>query len=188
MKLLINILRALAGLVDYLKLQWRRAKTTPGANANRDRFRAASRYASRQMKDLASRTEYEKGITRKKPSAYQVAFTDYLTRPEVHSIYTPKYTGKKGDVLEIHASDDFMVERVSVSIIASNGRTLEEGQAVKDPEWEDYWNYTAKAFNPKREGTAIRATAFDKAGNWCTLEVMIVQPYSKVKHHESKQL
>jgi hypothetical protein len=157
-------------------------------NAQMNRFRLASKYASAQMRNELSKAEYETGINRKKSTAYLVALTDYLNAPVVHDLDTRMYTGNKGDTIRIRAEDDFMVIGVKVAFISGCGEMLEEGEATPVPERLHHWKYKVQSQHGNQPGTIIRATAYDKPGNATTKEVAVGDALSSPKNqrHESK--
>ena len=67
------------------------------------------------------------------------------------------------------ATDDFRVERVQVAIFNSDGKVVEQGDAVQQANAID-WVYTATAENESTEGDKIVISASDKPGHVTTQE------------------
>lgn len=150
----------------------RKIKLTPGLRAQRERFNEASSYAYAQAHHPESRELYAKGIKGKHESPYSVALADFLNPPKVRSIDTSDYHGAIGDIIKVHASDDFMVTKVNVVITDATGTILEQGSASTTTGWPE-WNYKTVAVNPGLQGTKIKATAYDRPGNKGTKELVM---------------
>ena len=126
--------------------------------AVQDKFLEATDYARGQTADAESRAVYATGITDKKRTAFVVALSDYLNAPKVNAIKASDYTGAMGDVIKVHAKDDFKVTRVKVIILDSAGQKLEQGEAIQDVKHTHIWRYTATVTNPNVTGSKISAT------------------------------
>lgn len=137
------------------------------------KFLQAVSYARGQTADSVSGAEYARGISPKKRNAFVVAVSDYLNAPKVNQIKTRDYNGTVGSVILIDATDDFKVTRVKVVILGSNGKMLEQGDAVQDPKNANIWKYTARVANPSVAGSKVTATAFDMPDNEASLEVVL---------------
>jgi hypothetical protein len=153
-------------------------KQTPGAKANRARFRKATLYATACMKNPVTKALYVTGITEDKDCANRVAVSDFLNAPKIHFIRTFAYKGDVGGKIMIKATDDFMVTKVDVEIVTADGTTLEEGQAVRNARRAHMWRYTATKSNTKLVGTKIIVTAWDRPQNRTSAEVVISAPDS----------
>ena len=135
------------------------------------RFSRAARYAKKQLGIKEAREMYSARVTDRLTTPFVVAVTDFLTPPRIHSLDTSDYLGAIGDPIAVEASDDFMVKAVRVTITQPDGTRLEDGEAVPDPDREDFWVYKATAVNSDVSGTIIRAIATDRPGNKATEEV-----------------
>jgi hypothetical protein len=133
--------------------------------AARERFLDAVQYAKRQTAKDDVKAMYATGITKKLPSAYQVAVTDYLTVPRIKQIDADAYLGGAGQPINVHASDDFRVASVAVLIKSAAGEDIERGQAIMAEDMRDVWVYTTTLGNPSFTGSAITTTVKDIAGN-----------------------
>ena len=148
-------------------------EVSPARAAVLAKFREAAQYAKQQISLPASRELYQKGITSSLRSAYGVAMGDYLAEPKVHFIETIGYRGNVGDMIDVKATDDFMVTGVKVVITASDGTVIEEGEAGPDQLKINIWSYQTTVANPSLPGTTIKAIAFDRPGNKASLEVTL---------------
>lgn len=126
------------------------------------RFREAVAYAKSQMADPVAKAEYHKravGLQR----AFNVAITDFYTPPEISKVDISDWKGRKGDVIGIHATDDFRVEKVTVEIKDSSRRLLEsaDAQKITAVKWEcrlqQEYTGTGTIF--------IKVSAWDRPGN-----------------------
>lgn len=138
----------------------------------RKRFKLASLYAQGIMNDATIKKQYQKKAE-KHQNAYNVAFQDYMQAPVVENIDPDVYTGVVGSQIIVEATDDFRVKEVKVSIYASGGSMIEEGQAVLNPMNLGQWIYTVQQTNASLAGSTISAIARDLPGNEGTLEVVL---------------
>lgn len=144
----------------------RKGKKLTEAQAEvRDRFSSASTYARTQLKDPTMAALYASGVTSKRTSAYAVAMTDYLTSPEVRSIWLCGYTGKPGETIRVFARDDFRVAAVSVSVINAAGKVIEAGEAVPQTKLNDFWEYQTCVENKGWRDCRVTVLVHDHAGN-----------------------
>src|SRR5260221_4277367 len=134
------------------------------------KFKDAAKYAKAQMANADSNAEYTKARTADKNASYRVALTDYLSPPVIHYIRASGYTGARGSLITIKATDDFRVVRVTVSIHDASGSLLENGHATSQRMKPWIWKYLTTASNPNPEGTVIKVEAYDKPGNRAELE------------------
>jgi hypothetical protein len=142
--------------------------------AVQDKFLEATQYARAQTEDPETLAIYTKGITnKKKQNAFGLALTDYLNAPKVNAIKAGDYKGVAGDVIKVHATDDFKVTRVRVIISDSAGKQIEQGEAIQDVKKNHIWSYTATVANATLTGSKITATAFDIPENETTLELVL---------------
>ena len=129
----------------------------------RERFAAASRYATGAINDPVLKREYQEK-TSPSNTAYNIAFRDYLKAPVVMKIEAGRYDGTIGSTIEVLAKDDFRVAEVRVSIVSSTV-LVEEGAAVLHPVDRNKWIYTATVANANLAGTVITVIALDIPGN-----------------------
>ena len=126
--------------------------------AARERFLDAVQYAKRQTAKDEVKAMYAAAITRKLPSAYQVAVTDYLSVPRIRQIDADDYLGAPGQAINVHASDDFRVDSVAVVIKSAAGEEIERGQAIMAEDKRDVWIYTTTAPNASLTGSVVTVT------------------------------
>ncbi len=164
-------LRQVSNRLELVKPAKRKERPqTPKQEAHGERFKEAAGYASGQIEDPQSRALYAKKIDgKKKRTAFQVALSDYIQKPEVKSIDARTYNGSPGSTVVVKATDDFMVTKVTVAITGADGALIEKGDATLVRVNSTYWSYTATVSNPSVAGTTIQATAFDRPGNATSL-------------------
>jgi hypothetical protein len=125
-----------------------------GQLAHQSRFQQASAYAR-----VAAKTHpiYAKLAQRTMKPAYNIALSDWFNPPVIHSI--ERQDGR----IHINATDNVLVDKMLVTILDEDGKTLEQGQAVRvDGSWWEYATLT--------EGS-VRVQASDLAGNVVSQEV-----------------
>jgi hypothetical protein len=144
---------------------------TPNQLAAQDRFKFSSDYANEAIKDADLKDAYQK-VASKRQSAQNMAFKDAYNPPKVIEIITQGYTGAVGNIIVVHAIDDFKVNSLYVSILDGSGALIEKGQAVSNKHGV-VWVYTVTTANANIEGCKIVATAFDLPMNDNTMEVIV---------------
>ena len=137
----------------------------------RRRFKEASTYAKAAIKTVATKEYY---LTQSEPgqTAYNMAFADFFSVPEVSDINLSQYAGKIGDKISLKATEDFKVISVWVEIFGQDGSIIESGDALMSENELD-WFYTVKKLNGNLIGTKIVVSAKDLAGN-STVEEKLV--------------
>lgn len=131
----------------------------------REKFTAAVKYANEQMRNWESRSMYQAAVNKKLQSAYQVAVTDYLRSPIVHSIQINEYTGSAGHHIEVYASDDFKVASLELIIRDHMWQIVEQGAAARMEETRSEWAYVTTKNLVVAPGYTIEARAKDIPGN-----------------------
>lgn len=165
--------RNLHGKLQMCNLPGERKKSTARQKDQMKRFRKASQYAKAETRNAAVKAHYATGICRERPSAYNVALSDYLNAPVIHYIRPKLYTGDVDSLITIKATDDFRVERVHVTIHTPDGKLLESGEAERNKRKPFMWNYRATVKNAKVSGSVIKVIAEDRPGNETKGEVVI---------------
>jgi hypothetical protein len=169
----LMVFRELRGKIVMSNRPKRSGKLTPHQEMMRSRFQRAVMYAKKQMQDEQRKAAYAAAINGRKHSAYAVALTDYMTAPKVTSVDISNYKGVVGDPIIIHATDDFKITEVHVTISDSYGNTIEQGNAILSPGLKEEWRYVITETNSTFAGTRILAQAMDQPGNVGLLEVVI---------------
>ena len=146
-------------------------KATPKQLAVQQRFRTSIAYAKAALTSIELKEAYDK-VALRGQSAFNVAFQDAYYAPIVLGIITQTYTGVAGNVIVVHATDNFKVNTVKVSIYNANEELIEEGPAVANADGFS-WSYTVTQANANVPGTKIKATAFDIPENEGILEVTV---------------
>lgn len=147
----------------------RPGKGTPNQERARKRFTQSNHYYDRvrcfpELKALYTARRF------KGRNEQQLAVSDFFHAPVVHHIDTDAYTGLAGDTITIHATDNFMVKTVAVSIYDSTNKLLESGYASKRGE-TDNWDYVATV--DCLRACRIVAEAMDWPENKTGMEVMV---------------
>jgi hypothetical protein len=143
---------------DFSNVHWSKAQ-----KANRKTFAQAVRYAQMAIRDPEKKRFYEKQA-KGRCAAYNKAISDYLRRPEICSIDTDEYGGKKGDLIKVDAWDKYGVVAVLVFVYNALGHEIESGMAIEDF-GRECWVYQAREdFPPGRSGRIV-VKAIDHTGN-----------------------
>lgn len=123
------VFRQRAGATIVSTRPQRTAERTEAQKQQAQKFRDASHYAVKVLKDPIVKDAYalraKEGLT-----AYNVAVADYLTVPDISLVDFSLYDGSKGSTLTIRAQDDHLVSEVYMSIYGTDGTLLEEGPAT----------------------------------------------------------
>lgn len=138
--------------------------------AIREKFKAASRYATNAISNAALKAEYQLKASLGQ-SAFNVAFSDYMKGPEFTLVPEyDHYAGEAGTTLTVEVIDNFKVAEVQFSIVDSQGNELEAGPATAQ-EGSFYWSYITQVDQSSISGGKVLITAKDLPGNQETLEV-----------------
>jgi hypothetical protein len=134
-------------------------KLTPAKAAYRKRFKQFAAYAVAASRHPETKKLY---MEKARPgcSAYIMAWCDARYPPVVRGIIADGYHGREGNILYIHAEDDFKVASVYVSIYDGSGQVVETGEASFVQELT--WTYKIKS---NAKGSRIVARAYDMPGN-----------------------
>ena len=143
-----------------------RDKTGEDSQKQKDqqfKFQRAVLYAKAVLNDPDKKELYEAESDQANGvSTYNVAVADLLNAPKIEKIDLSGYTGQKGDVIKITATDDFQIVAVTVRIENEDGSIVEEGSAL-DSGFE--WLYTATKTNSDLSGDKITIQATDNPAN-----------------------
>ncbi|MFT3781029.1 MAG: hypothetical protein QM790_03370 [Nibricoccus sp.] len=142
---------------------------TPAQLAHFERFRLAASYAKASLADPVLSAVYEAVAKEKEVQPYPLAVGDYFNAPTIDGVYLEGYTGKAGQQIVIHATDDVAVASVAVAI--RNGDAIvEQATAVFE---NGAWRYTTRVNMDVVPGTtAVDAVAMDHPGNKTTRTVV----------------
>jgi hypothetical protein len=123
-------------------------KFSQGQKSHQRRFQAAAAYAREAAKTHPIYAQLAAGTVK---SPYNWALSDWFNSPVIHTIK------RMGKLIRVEASDNVMVVKVQVTILAAEGKVLEQGRAVQvEGNW---WEYVSS-----NEGK-VMAEAWDLAGN-----------------------
>ena len=139
-----------------------RVQASESQEAQRKRFRMATRYAKSVMDDPQLLALYEERAIGD-ISAYNLAVKDFMDAPRIEDINPYRYAGNINDKIEIAVDDVSPIATVYVKITKSDGSVVEQGQAVMKSAIS--WEYTCTALNAPVIGTIITVTAIDHPGN-----------------------
>jgi hypothetical protein len=156
------------------KRNGKKRRLTENEIAQRERFQQASRYASSVQNDEQLNALYSTRKRGKHESAYTVALADYHNAPKISAIIVNKCEAAGNDEIQVNASDDFMVIRVSIEIFAADASLIEKGDATQDKsKYIDGWFYIPAIAQPTQPGMKIIAAAYDRPGNKTVREIML---------------
>ncbi len=138
---------------------------------SRNKFNRASHYASAAIAHPQRGLDYkvmaeQQGLK----SAYLAAVTDYLTLPEITSVFADEYNGNAGELITITAKVPFKIIDLSVSILNAAGAVIESGKAVPN---EAKWRYVITTANPQVKGSKLVIIAHDRQGKISTVEQVL---------------
>lgn len=155
------------------KRSGKKSKLSKNEIAQRERFQQASRYASAVQHDEELNALYAARKRGKHESAYTVALADFHNVPTISAIVVNEREVAGKDEIEVTASDDFMVVRVSVEIRAADNTLIEKGEATQTKSNRtDGWFYIPVA-QPAQKGMKIIAAAYDRPGNKTVREIVV---------------
>ncbi|NOT73547.1 MAG: hypothetical protein HOP08_01375 [Cyclobacteriaceae bacterium] len=170
----ISVRKVNGRLVFTNRPKKKRGAPTPKEIAHRERLSEAAQYAKSVAQDDELRALYAARVKGKHESAQSVAIGDFLNPPAVSAIEAAKYRGAIGNIIYVHASDDFQVIKVTITIIDADGVVVEEGEAVNDSKMRvNRWKYKTVAVNPTLKSTRIIAVAYDRPWNVGKREVIV---------------
>jgi hypothetical protein len=137
----------------------------------RGKFTEATVYASAAIDNPQASQEYKlmaeaQGLK----SAYTAAVTDYLTLPEISSVFTRSYKGAVGDVINMTSKLAYKITGIDVTILKADGTQLEAGQAIAN---ELKWRYTSTVANPQVPGCKLVLLARDRQGKEFNMEKVL---------------
>ena len=145
------------------------AAPSEAQKAQRQRFADAVAYAHHALKDEELAAVYrlagmEKGLT-----AFNAAVTDFLNKPSIQGIDLSDYGGQPGQAISFWTKDDTAVVSARVTVMDSDGRTLESGDAVESESGTGAWVYTATGSIPPGTRVEVWVVATDRPGNTAVL-------------------
>jgi hypothetical protein len=146
-------------------------KPTENQEAAQSKFRRSTQYSALAMKSPELKKAYQKAALRGQ-SPQNVAFQDAYFAPVILGLLTQGYTGAVGNIIIVHAHDNFKVNSVKVSIYNADDELIEEGAASANEDGLS-WTYITTQVNANLPGTKIKASAFDIPENEGSLEVTL---------------
>lgn len=156
------------------KRSGKKSKLSKNEIAQRERFQQASRYAMAVQHDEQLNALYASRKRGKHESAYTVALADFHNVPTISAIVVNEREVAGKDEIRIEASDDFEVIRVSVEILAADGKPIEKGEAAQTNKNRiDFWFYIPSIAQPTQPGMKIIAAAYDRPGNKTVQQIVV---------------
>jgi hypothetical protein len=133
--------------------------------ANRSRFRDATAFAHAAMHDPQKKAYYwEKARKLKLPNAYTAAITDYMRRPTVIKVETPKHNGVGNRLIIKAGKKEFALASVQVNLVDKQGVSMGSTTAALINQQKHLW--ASRVPDEVSENVAqIIVTATDAAGN-----------------------
>lgn len=137
----------------------------------RNRFAEASLFASAAVDNPIANADYQlmaeaQGLK----SAYLAALTDYLTKPEIGSVFTAAYKGNVGDLINIKPRVSYKITEIDVQIFRADGTLVESGKATPS---EVRWRYAATVANAQVSGGKVVLVARDRQRKEVTFEQVL---------------
>ena len=137
----------------------------------RNKFNEAANFANAAIENPQAGQEYKiMAVAQGLKSAYVAAVTDYLTRPEIASVFTNSYKGQVGNVINITSRYAYKITGIDVTILKADGTPLESGVATAK---ELKWLYTTTVANPQVAGSKLVLKSRDRQGKEFTLEKVL---------------
>jgi len=119
-----------------------------GQLTHQSRFQEAVAYARTAAKTNPIYAETAKGSMK---TAYNIALSDWFNPPVIHAVR------RRGEVIEVEATDNVAVAKVLVSVLDEEGNAVEQGEAVLQE--NQVWGYRTSVVG------RIRVEVWDFAGN-----------------------
>jgi hypothetical protein len=147
------------------------SKPTARQTQVRNKFIEATNYASGAIDNPQASVAYSQmAELQRLKSAYLAAMADFLSEPEISSVFTASYKGQVGDVINIIPKSAYKITEINVRILKADGSVLETGNAMAN---NARWKYTAKVVNPQPVGSKLVLIAHDRQGKQSTFEQVL---------------
>lgn len=138
--------------------------------AARERFRQAALYGRVALADPETKMLYEAAAKAKGQPVFSLMVADFFHAPSVDEVDMSGYGGQVGDIIGVHAYDDFEVAGVALTLTDGSGATLENGPAVENPPHSGLFVYTATQSVATGTAVSVRVTVTDRPGTETTAE------------------
>lgn len=129
-------------------------------------FKQAVLYARSVLQDALIRKAY-KQKAKKGQSAFNLAIADFFKPPTIEMVDLSQLTNQAGSIIRVMVTDNFRVESVKVTIEQSDGRMLEQGDAVLQSDGL-HWHYTTTTAEGNNTGNKLSIIATDLPGHSIT--------------------
>ena len=143
----------------------REVPPTPAEKNNRDRFRAASKFAPSTLTDPTQKARYSAAAAKTGSTAYNVAVSDFMHAPVITEVDLTGFTGGAGQFIRIRVEEKKIGAATVKVVIADRSQTvLEQGAASLENDGVT-WSYTAQEEIPQDRSLWITITAVDQPGH-----------------------
>jgi hypothetical protein len=147
----------------------KRIKWTANQVEHRQDFKSATWYARHAIKN-PEKLAFYKAREHDGINAYNLAIADYMHNPSISSIDIRKARKKDEYLIRVHATDDFIVTRVQITLTDLTGKSSRE-DAIQFRK-TDTWLYRIGSEQLSTILT-IKAVAYDYPGHNASLEYHI---------------
>jgi len=148
----------------------RKVKWTKNQEEHRQRFKAATEYAKRTLKN-ADRLAFYQEREHDGINATNLAIADYMHMPEIISIDIRKARKLDQYLIRVHATDDFIVTRVTIDLLDLTGKKFLYSDATQFRH-STLWLLRIDGSQLSLAHT-IKARAYDLPCNYTDKEYMI---------------
>lgn len=142
-----------------------------------NRFADAVLYAKKAVRNEELKAAYQSRATVNQ-SAFNVAFKDFMTPPQVRRLDDRSYMGVVGDKITFFVKDVLKVTDIQLEILDENGTLVESGPALAMDEDHVEWSYTATVDYPEFEQATYRIAMLDTPKN----TTVVTKAYGEDQH------
>ena len=103
---------------------------TTNQKEHRVKFKLASLYAGSVMKN-PEKLKFYREREHDDVNAYNLAIADYLNRPVISSIQVRKARGRDQYLVQVRATDEFLITRVEIQLFDLSGKLMERAHATQ---------------------------------------------------------
>ena len=147
-----------------------KVKWTENQKLHRREFKMATMYAKMIMKNSGKRLFYEErehdGI-----NVWNLAIADFLIKPVINSIHIRKARGFDQYLIQVLATDNFLITGVRIDLFDLSGIFMEQVHATQFRH-TDRWMFRINSEKLSTVGH-IKALAKDNVGHCATMEYMV---------------
>jgi hypothetical protein len=150
-------------------------KQSVAQKENRLKFKMATAFAKRMMKDVAKKEEYKRLAKKMKlPNAYTAAITEYMRKPEIREVQLDGYSGRENHEINVNVrKKGFDIEVVEVIISDEKGNVVEQGKSEKGKIFD--WRYKTTKTVEGYESLQILIRARERTGNYVDKKYILLK-------------